>query len=172
MEYDDEVFARIEGYENYAVSNYARVLNIDRQYFMATNLNKDGYLRVRLSKNNHRIFYFIHRLVAKAFIKNENQDPLVDHINRNRLDNSAKNLRWVDYFENASNRTKPKNTTSRYIGVCLHKKANVWFSYIKVRGGKIKHLGSYNSENDAGIARNNYIIEHNLQEFYPLNEIN
>lgn len=42
----------------------------------------------------------VHRLVALAFIANSNNKPEVDHINKNRKDNRADNLRWVTRKEN------------------------------------------------------------------------
>ncbi len=110
MEYDDEVFARIEGYENYAISNYARVLNIRRQRFLKPWLSKIGYLQVSLNSTK----FYIHRLIAKAFINKDcnEANKFVDHIDRNRLNNSIINLRWVNMSENASNRTKKTNIAS------------------------------------------------------------
>lgn len=46
----------------------------------------------------------VHRLVAQAFIENPNNNPEVDHHNRNRLDNRASNLHWVTASENSKNR--------------------------------------------------------------------
>lgn len=45
----------------------------------------------------------LHRLVAMAFIPNPDNLPEVDHINGNKLDNRACNLRWVTRSENMLN---------------------------------------------------------------------
>lgn len=45
----------------------------------------------------------IHRAVAELFVPNPENKPCVDHINTDRLDNRAENLRWVTSKENCNN---------------------------------------------------------------------
>ena len=44
-----------------------------------------------------------HRLVAKYFLPNPENLPVVDHINGNTFDNNVNNLRWVSYQDNSKN---------------------------------------------------------------------
>ena len=64
---------------------------------------KHKYLQVNLRYQGKRKMYAVHRLVAEHFIKNDDNKPCVDHINRDRQDNRIENLRWVTYKENSEN---------------------------------------------------------------------
>ena len=48
----------------------------------------------------------VHRLVARAFIENNEDLPLVDHLNENKTDNRLKNLRWASSAMNNRNVSK------------------------------------------------------------------
>ena len=45
----------------------------------------------------------LHRIIAELFIPNPENKPCVDHINTDRYDNRACNLRWVTQKENNNN---------------------------------------------------------------------
>lgn len=57
--------------------------------------NKDG-------KNIKQIKYYTHRLIAETFIENPNNYKEIDHLDRNKFNNSVDNLRWCDRIENMS----------------------------------------------------------------------
>jgi hypothetical protein len=70
----------------------------------STIANKTGYYRVPLSKTRGKVkdlkYFYIHRLVAMAFIPNPESKPCVNHIDHNRANNSLDNLEWVTHKEN------------------------------------------------------------------------
>ena len=70
--------------------------------------NSRGYLNMILRKNGKSYNERVHRLVAKTYISNPNNNPEVDHIDRDKLNNSADNLRWVSRSENLKNRDVSK----------------------------------------------------------------
>jgi len=74
-----------------------------------------------------------------------------DHINRNGLDNRKQNLRNCTKQENGMNRPSQKNGTSRYKGVCWHRRMKKWVACIKGKGKK-SHLGYFVSETSAAKA--------------------
>ena len=60
--------------------------------------------------------FYIHRAVAELFIPNPEQKPCIDHINTDRHDNRAKNLRWVTYKENSNNPLTRKHNSDGHRG--------------------------------------------------------
>lgn len=58
-----------------------------------------GYKRIKYKGKT----YFVHRLIAEAFLQNPDNKPTVDHINRNRSDNWIYNLRFATSREQREN---------------------------------------------------------------------
>lgn len=98
---DSNVMKDIKGYEGiYAVTNEGKVWSYNKKIFLKPREHTKGYMRVMLFNNGNRKDYYIHRLVAEAFLPNPNNNPEIDHINSNRADNRLCNLRWVTKKEN------------------------------------------------------------------------
>jgi hypothetical protein len=101
--FNEEKWKDIEGYEGiYKVSTYGNVYSIKLDKIMKPGL-MDGYYRVSLNKNKKRKTLLVSRLVAKTFISNQENKPMVDHINRITTNNFLYNLRWATAKENANN---------------------------------------------------------------------
>ena len=58
--------------------------------------NGHGYLAVQLWKNGKCKQFYIHRLVAAAFIPNPNNYREINHIDGDKTNNSVSNLEWCD----------------------------------------------------------------------------
>ena len=103
-----KIWKPIYGYENlYEVSNYGEIRSCDRYIkgnknskylkkgkLISISYNHKGYARVRLSKDNVSKMYFVHRLVAQAFIPNPNNLPQVNHKDEVKSNNKIYNLEW------------------------------------------------------------------------------
>lgn len=101
----NEIWKPVNGYEDlYEVSNYGRVRCIKNGYIKKTYTQKNGYVSIHLSKNDITKNYLIHRLVALAFI--QNNDPTnkteVNHKDEDKTNNCADNLEWCTRSYNMS----------------------------------------------------------------------
>lgn len=63
--------------------------------------------------------YHIHKAVAQLFVPNPENKPQVDHINTDRYDNRAENLRWVTAKENNNNPLTRKHKSEAMRGKVL-----------------------------------------------------
>lgn len=91
-------------------------------------------------------YVFMHRVVIDA-----PEAFLVDHINRNTLDNRRSNLRLASHVENAHNAGAHRDGTSKYRGVHWYPTRNKWVAMIQVRG-KRRHLGYFPTAEQAARA--------------------
>lgn len=106
----DEEWKDIEGYEGlYAISNLGRIKSYERWcgfYLKSESIRNsfyksNGYECIDLYNRNHKKQkYYVHRLVAKAFIGNPENKPEVNHKDCNPQNNKVDNLEWVTSVEN------------------------------------------------------------------------
>jgi len=145
-------FKRLEipNFSNYEINFLGEVRNITTLRILKPSPNTGGYLQVPLYNNGTRQLFRIHRLVALAFIPNSDDKLFVDHIDRNRTNNSISNLRWATKAENCQNINVPKNNKSGVIGVSFDNTWNVW-----VAKRQRRHLGTFKTMEEAIICRNN-----------------
>jgi len=142
--------------EQYSVSSFGNVRNDKTGRMLKPFIKGNGYLSIDLYKKTESI----HRLMI-PFLDNPNNYECVDHIDRNRLNNHIDNLRMVSYSENNRNKTKKQNTLSQYVGVTFDKRTQKWKAQCKIN--KItKNIGRFNTELEAGLAFNEYCIQHGL----------
>lgn len=87
---------------DYYITDDGRVWSEKTKKYLATNLDRYGYVKVRLvSPNSKRHTYSIHRLVLENFNPVESMEELqVNHIDGNKLNNHLNNLEWTTPHEN------------------------------------------------------------------------
>lgn len=117
----------ILNYPNYLISDEGLVYSKHKKGYLAIDYNKQvDYPQVSLWKNNKSTTFYIHRLVAIAFIPNPNNLPEVNHIDGNRRNNHVSNLEWVDSSGNKLHairtglRKYTNKMSSRQIEDCLN----------------------------------------------------
>lgn len=121
------------------------------------NKTKAGYLRGYKNKNQK----WIHRMVI-----HKKEDEVIDHINRNKLDNRKSNLRICTQQKNTFNCSLSKNNTSGVIGVYLRTDTNKWEAKLMLNRKSIS-FGCYNTKEEAIIARLNAEIKYFGKDFAP-----
>ena len=108
-----EIWKKVQGFENYEISNFGRLRNIKTGKFKKLMVNREGYIRTSISDGNTTKSIAVHRLVALAFIENTYNKPLVNHKDSNRSNNNASNLEWATYSENAKHMVENGNNTDK-----------------------------------------------------------
>ncbi len=135
-----EEWRPVVGYEGiYEVSDWGNVRSVDRTYeylkrgtkikrtfkgvLLKKVLNSDGYHIVSLRDENHKGHQGkVHRLVAEAFLPNDDNKPVVGHKKRlpdgteDKTANEAWNIAWMTWEENSNYGTLPERTSKRMMG--------------------------------------------------------
>lgn len=126
-----EEWRDIRGFDGvYQISNLGRVKSIDHyasngktQILYKGKIRKNkilpnGYEVVMINHKN----YYIHRLVAIAFIDNPNGYKEVNHIDENKLNNCVNNLEWCCRGYNATYKDLHKRIGLRQRGITRNNK--------------------------------------------------
>lgn len=122
----------------YQISNLGRVKSLERMKYtkyyknglkikekiLKNRNNGDGYLTVLLNNKKE----YVHRLVAKAFIKSESYYKEVNHIDGNKQNNNVENLEWCTRKENMIHSCKVLlNDCKPVIGINISNNAQLKF---------------------------------------------
>lgn len=112
----DTKWRQIAEAPNYSISNTGLVRHT-RLNRLLSGYNRNGYLQVTIKQDAIGIARLVHRLVAAAFIPND--DPInriyVDHIDTDPRNNNVSNLRWVTPKENMNNEITKKNISDGHM---------------------------------------------------------
>lgn len=96
-----EHWKKIKDFDNYSVSDCGRVRNDKKNTYMNPK-HCHGHLRISLYNKDGFKRFFVHRLVAEAFIPNPNNYPIINHKNEKKDDNRVENLEWCTYKYNSN----------------------------------------------------------------------
>ena len=111
----EEIWKPVKGFEGYyEVSNLGRVRSIDRVVVdtirncerllkgkvLIQRDNSNGYKGVMFCKEHKLYNKYVHRLVAEAFLPNQDDLPQVNHKDEDKSNNRADNLEWCTQLYN------------------------------------------------------------------------
>lgn len=169
FEVTEEEMISIQGYPRYTISSNGVVFDTKRKNFISAYVHTmqkgKQYKELMLTGFcGKKKLVKQHRLIAIHFIPNPEGKPYIDHIDGNGLNNSLKNLRWVTPQENSQNMKSHKGSSSQYIGVKWHTASGKWASQIFVNG-KLKHLGTFTSEEEAAHIYNTAAVANGFLSF-------
>jgi hypothetical protein len=133
-----EIWKDIEGYEGlYQVSNLGRIKSLERkvknqfnEYIIKEKIKKlsdngHGYLHLTLYKNGKFKQFYIHRIVAEAFLSNSKNYLEINHKDGNKQNNCIDNLEWCTSSQNKKHAFK--------IGLKISKKGRDNDKSIKIK---------------------------------------
>lgn len=98
-----------------------------------------SYWNIRLEGKD----YLVHRIICVLNNDKITESDVVDHVNRNGLDNSVSNLRIVSAAVNRKNANKRVNNKSGVTGVSLHSNNGVPSGYIACIGRRGYQICKY-----------------------------
>lgn len=97
----EEIWKIINNTNNmFSISNLGKIRNNKTGKTLKTQKNKKGYHIVRVTVNQRKTTFRIHRLVAECFVPNVDNKPQVNHKDGNKDNNKSTNLEWVSNKEN------------------------------------------------------------------------
>lgn len=107
----------------------------------------EGYIAIRILGKQYKA----HRL-AWLYVHAKWPSNDIDHINRVRNDNRIANLRDATRSQNLQNASPRSDNKSGVTGVWWDKRLSKWSAGIRL-DGRTKHLGRFNTKEDAIAAR-------------------
>ncbi|MEZ7495114.1 HNH endonuclease [Leeuwenhoekiella aequorea] len=108
--------------ENYTIglSNYGRIRSYNKspEGTLIKGGHIHGYVTVSAKlANGKRKNYYLHKLLAKAFLKATDEETAVLHLNHDKKDNRIENLKWATHQERyAHQKTSPLDIKRRTSG--------------------------------------------------------
>ena len=158
----------IKNYERYYVSKLGHVFTIGRTSQLkeiAPCKTPKGYLKVWLYKNGKRKMFYIHRLVAQAFLENPEAFPMVNHKDFDKTNNDVDNLEYCTARYNVIYSAIAKKTSSEYLGVTWNKSVRKWQAQYQIGKKKI-YIGCFDTQEEASsntntnnIKRDKHLLE-------------
>lgn len=93
-------------FEDYEISNLGncrKLLKNGSYSKVEGSIQNRGYRYLQINRNKKRTNLLFHHLVAKAFLGERPEGLVIDHIDRDKLNNNVSNLRYISFVDNLRN---------------------------------------------------------------------
>lgn len=117
-------------------------------------IDRYGYKRVLIAQDGIRKSYYVHRLVAMAYIPNPENKPTINHIDGNKINNCVENLEWATQKEQKRHAITHNLCDKNIIALAQHNKnvsikikfENVIYNSVREASRKTGHAQHYIKE--------------------------
>lgn len=99
---------------DYMINQEGKIYSNKTKKELTGTVYNTGYRFVRLTTEDGKKGYAVHRLVAQTFIPNPKNLPIVNHKDGNKLNNNVNNLEWVTQSENRYHAIKTQISNLAY----------------------------------------------------------
>lgn len=148
--------------ENYYINDLFQIYNKNTNKYIKPCIMKIGYYMIGLGTTDTRKGkkFYLHRLIMRAFKDNETEGFHIDHINRDKTNNSINNLRFVSRRINQENRNVQCNNKLGEKNIYFSEKEQRYIVDIRINNKrKIKRTKTLE---EAILFRNNYVKQYTL----------
>jgi hypothetical protein len=95
------MFNKLPKLSNYFIEDNGKIFSISKKDYISIYENNCGYNFVTLKTDDGKWkSFYVHRLVAEAFLNNSNNYPNVLHLDDNPKNNNVLNLKWGSQSQN------------------------------------------------------------------------
>lgn len=144
----------------YRMAHRTKSGRFQKTKLLSHNNKGNGYMRIQVvDQFRKRKRFFVHRLVAEAFLDNYSARLEVDHINGNKSDNRLCNLRMLTKSQNARAFRSQREGSSVFRCVYWENFTQKWRVCVAVYGKTING-GRYTCERTAAMAANALMLKH------------
>jgi len=150
-----EVWKPVKDYENkYYVSSLGNVKNIiTNNILKQCHSRNNKYLSVGIFHTRDKVKCVpVHILIGQSFLEKNNDNDIIDHIDKNKYNNNIDNLRYTSLSNNSKNTKINIRNKSGTKGVYYDKLKDVWIaSYNDLN--KVRHRKIFKSQEEAILFR-------------------